>query len=150
MMPAQRRGAACSSATPAGTSYANAAGTVMNSAYPPSASRPVNRASGHRFSRSDVQNRHRPQVECSHATPTRSPADRSVTSSPTASTTPTTWCPGTSGAGGRGKSAKELPPAAIAITRNVPGAQRLTTPWELLGVLGPTTHKAADGGTGMT
>src|SRR5689334_5369462 len=94
MMPAHSSGASSASGYPSGNLYAKSAGTVQNSAYPPSASQPVYVDCGQRFSAFRVQYRQVPQVPRSQATPARCPGDQPVTPDPVAATTPTTSCPG--------------------------------------------------------
>ena len=50
MIPAHSNGANSAAGYPSGSRCAKSAGTVAKSAYPPSASQPVYRDCGHRFS----------------------------------------------------------------------------------------------------
>ena len=73
MIPAHSSGAACSSGTASGSTYAYSSRTRQNSAYPPSTSQPVNVGCRQRFSAPRRQNRQLPSVPPSQGTPTRSP-----------------------------------------------------------------------------
>ena len=83
---------------PAGSRTANASGTVTASAYPPSTVHPVNSARSQRFSSPRRQNSQTPHGAVQ---PRRRRRGRRAASSsqpsPSASTTPTAWCPGTTG-----------------------------------------------------
>src|SRR6266508_2412476 len=128
MTPAHRSGAASRSGTASGRRTAKSSGTVSASAYPPSTVQPVNSGASQRFSSPRTQNRHPPQARWSQATPTRSPGWRRVHPVPSASTTPTAWCPGTTGRRGRSRSPSTTcrsvrqHPHAETRTRTSPGA----------------------------
>src|SRR5262249_23636505 len=69
----------------------------MNSAKPPSTVQPVTCCFEQSVSRAIEQNWHSPQVQCSHGTPTRSPASNPVTPSPIDAIVPVTSCPSVNG-----------------------------------------------------
>src|SRR6185312_7093895 len=125
MIPAHSSGAACSSGTASGSTYAYSSRTRQNSAYPPSTSQPVKVGCRQRFSAPRRQNRQEPSVPPSHGTPTRSPVRNRVAPGPSASTTPTTSWPGvTSGrVGGRSPSAR------CRSVRQTPQVRTLTRTW---------------------
>src|SRR5882672_1884560 len=70
---------------------------LTNSAKPPSTVQPVTCCFEQSVSRPIEQNSHSPQVQCSHGTPTRSPASNPVTPSPIDAIVPATSCPSVRG-----------------------------------------------------
>jgi hypothetical protein len=107
--PAHSSGAACSSGKLSGIGKQKRSSATVYSAIPPSMSRPVKRAFGHRFSRPLRQYRHSPQVHPSHGTPTRR-------SSPT--TVAMIWWPRTRG----GESIETSPSSRCRSVRQMPQA----------------------------
>ena len=87
--PAKKMGAACSKESPSGSGVVASAKASMYSAWPPGSCMLVPSDAPQNIGLPGKHHSHRPQDDCTQATPTRSPILRVVTPAPTATISPT-------------------------------------------------------------